>query len=208
MRLRTSIRSAATLEHQQTNWIDNTDVTRSQVLRILFGRQIALLACFCCAAETAHWLDVPYVRQVRAGCGAAAVAMVVQYWARHDPSLKDAANETDHIDKLLPASRRGIRGAALKEYLAKSGFDAYVFDGELKDLRSHFEKGRPVIVCLGLSGSNGPLHYAVVVGVDDQAVWLHDSARGKLVREPVDQFKKSWDVSGHWALLAVPRNAG
>jgi ABC-type bacteriocin/lantibiotic exporter with double-glycine peptidase domain len=134
--------------------------------------------------------------------------MVVQYWARHNPGLKRAAEETERIDELLPASRRGIRGTALKDYLAKRGFSVYIFDGQIQDLRHHFEKGRPVIVCLGLSGPKAALHYAVVVGVDEQSVWLHDSARGKLVREPLDRFEKSWDVSGHWALLAVPRRAG
>ncbi len=151
------------------------------------------------------WLEVPYVRQVKAGCGAAAIAMVVQYWALRHPDLKDAAAETDRIDDLLPASRRGIRGNALKEYLTARGFDAYVFDGELKDLRHHFEKGRPVVVCLGLSGAKGPLHYAVVVGVDESSVWLNDSARGKLVRDSLDRFEAAWKLSGNWSLLAVPR---
>ncbi len=165
------------------------------------------LVPFLCAflAYADSWLDVPYVRQVKAGCGAAAIAMVVQYWAIRNPELKDAAAETDRIDDLLPASRRGIRGNALKAYLTARGFDAYVFDGELKDLRHHFEKGRPVVVCLGLSGSKGPLHYAVVVGLDDEAVWLNDSARGKLVRDPLDRFEAAWKLSGNWSLLAVPR---
>jgi predicted double-glycine peptidase len=171
------------------------------------ARLVVLLACACYAFGTAAWLDVPYVRQVKSGCGAAAVAMVVQYWARHNPELKNAASETDRIDELLPASRRGIRGAALKDYLSQRGFAAFVFDGEVKDLRHHFERGRPVIVCLALSGPRAPFHYAVVVGVDEHSVWLHDSARGKLVRETLERFRQSWEVTGHWALLAVPRGA-
>jgi predicted double-glycine peptidase len=131
--------------------------------------------------------------------------MVVQYWALHHPELKDAAVETEQIDDLLPASRRGIRGSALKNYLGERGFNVYVFDGELEDLRQHFEKGRPLIVCLGMSGERGPLHYAVVVGIGDDAVWLNDSARGKLVREPVDRFLGLWRASRNWAMLAVPR---
>jgi ABC-type bacteriocin/lantibiotic exporter with double-glycine peptidase domain len=132
--------------------------------------------------------------------------MVVQYWKRYHPELKNAANETDRINELLPASRRGIRGAALKDFLSERGFAVYVFDGEMQDLRSHFDKGRPVIVCLGASGLRAPLHYAVVVGLDDKSVWLHDSARGKLTREPLDRFEASWAVSGNWALLAVPQS--
>ncbi|MBC7852058.1 MAG: C39 family peptidase [Pirellulaceae bacterium] len=167
-------------------------------------RLILIFYCSVALADTG-WLDVPYVRQVKAGCGAAAVAMVVQYWARHHPELKDAAAETANIDELLPASRRGIRGSVLKDYLAQRGFNAFVFDGEMKDLRHHFEKGRPVVVCLGLSGAKGPLHYAVVVGVDDKTVWLNDSARGKLVRDDLESFEKAWRLSENWAMLAVPR---
>jgi predicted double-glycine peptidase len=166
-----------------------------------------LIAYACHAAAATAWLDVPYVNQVKSGCGAAAVAMVVQYWARHKPELKNAADETERINELLPASRRGIRGVELKEYLAKRGFAVYVFDGELEDLRKHFDKGRPVIVCLAISGEKAPFHYAVVVGMDEQSVWLNDSARGRLVREPLDRFESSWNGTGHWALLAVPRSA-
>jgi predicted double-glycine peptidase len=175
-------------------------------VRSIYRSLLGLTLCACLAGAQADWLDVPYVRQVKAGCGAAAIAMVVQYWARHHPELSGAANETENIDALLPASRRGIRGAALQEYLNQRGFTAYVFDGEEKDLRQHFAKGRPVVVCLGLSGPKGPLHYAVVVGIDDESVWLNDSARGKLVRDRLDRFEAAWKLSGHWALLAVPRS--
>jgi predicted double-glycine peptidase len=153
------------------------------------------------------WLDVPFVRQVKTGCGAAAVAMVVEYWARQHPQLRAAANDSERINDLLPASAKGIRGQALKQYLEERGFNAYVFDGELSDLRHHFDKGRPVVVCLGLKRANGPLHYAVVVGVDDESVWLNDSARGKLVREDIADFRRAWSVTRNWALLAVPWQA-
>jgi predicted double-glycine peptidase len=151
------------------------------------------------------WLDVPYVAQVKAGCGASAVAMVVGYWAEQYPAVRDAARDSERIDTLLPASAKGIRGAALKTYLDERGFSAYVFDGEMSDLRQHFSKGRPVVVCLGLRGEKGPLHYAVVVGLDDSGVWLNDSARGKLIHEDTAQFEKAWRATGNWALLAVPR---
>jgi uncharacterized protein YvpB len=62
-----------------------------------------------------------------------------------------------------------------------------------------------VVVCLGLKGPDGPLHYAVVVGLGDADVTLNDPARGKLVREEREAFLRSWKVTGNWALLAVPR---
>jgi hypothetical protein len=130
--------------------------------------------------------------------------MVVGYWAQRDSRLSGAARDSERIDELLPAATTGIRGAELKKYLEERGFIAFVFDGEVQDLRHHFEKGRPVVVCLGLKGRGGPLHYAVVVGIDDRSVWLNDSARGKLVRDDMERFRNAWAATGQWALLAVP----
>lgn len=173
--------------------------TRSQFL-------IALAVTGAVSGQT-PWLDVPFVQQKRAGCGSAAVAMVVGYWARQLPELAAAAQDAEHIDDLLPPSARGIRGQELKRYLEQRGFNVYLFDGEMSDLRQHFERGRPIIVCLGLGGPKRPLHYAVVVGVEESVVWLNDSARGKLFREDLRRFEKAWDATGRWAMLAVPRVA-
>jgi predicted double-glycine peptidase len=171
-------------------------------LAILLGLPLVVTAI-----TDTRWLDVPFVQQVKAGCGSAALAMVVQYWARQQPGLEVAAADSERIDKLLPATAKGIQGRALKQFLEQRGFTAFIFDGELRDLQAHFEKGRPVIVCLALSGPRAPLHYAVVVGLDDKAVWLNDPARGKLVHENLDHFMAAWKETGNWALLAVPRQA-
>src|SRR5206468_11988702 len=34
-------------------------------------------------AQTSVWLDVPFVKQPAEGCGAASIAMVMQYWEQH-----------------------------------------------------------------------------------------------------------------------------
>lgn len=158
--------------------------------------------------EDAHgsWLDVPFVQQAKAGCGSAAIAMVMEYWAHQFPGLEKAQADAERINQLLPpTSPKGIQGEALKRYLESQGFQAFIFDGELTDLRSHFAKGRPVIVCLAPKGTRGPLHYAVVAGLDNQSVWLNDPARGKLFHEDLERFQTEWRRTDNWALLAVPR---
>jgi predicted double-glycine peptidase len=153
-------------------------------------------------------LDIPFVQQAKAGCGSAAVAMVIQYWARQYPTLERAEADSERIDKLLPpTSAKGIQGKALQQYLEKQGFETFIFDGELADLRHHLGKGRPVMVCFAPGGSRSPLHYAVVAGLDEQSIWMNDPARGKLFQEELDRFIPEWKVTGNWALLAVPRPA-
>jgi predicted double-glycine peptidase len=168
---------------------------------------VLLIALRNAAPADLQWLEVPFVEQVKAGCGSAAIAMVVQYWASQNHSLDAAAADTERINQFLPAtSAKGIQGQALKKYLEERGFDVFVLSGELRDLEHHFEKGRPVVVCLGLKGPRGPLHYSVVAGIDRDSVRLNDPARGKLVREDLGRFQAAWKVTGNWALLAVPRH--
>jgi len=50
-------------------------------------RNIPLLVLAVCTLvfageQTAVWLDVPFVKQEKNGCGAASIAMVMQYWQR------------------------------------------------------------------------------------------------------------------------------
>ncbi len=167
---------------------------------------VAVFGLTALATET-PWIDVPFVRQVRAGCGSAAIAMVMQHWVKHQPGLDAVAADAENIDEALPASSKGIPGKQLKRYLEEHGFSAFLFNGELRDLRNHLAKGRPVVVCLGLRGPNAPLHYVVVVGAGDQEILLNDPARGKLIREDTETFLRSWKVTDNWALLAVPRHS-
>ena len=181
-----------------------------RVCRMASGWFVALLVGAAVSAwgSDSSWLAVPFVQQVEAGCGAASIAMVMQYWIRQDHRLDPSAADGDRIFKLLSShSSKGISGQSLQRYLEAHGFDAFVFDGELLDLRQHLGKGRPVVVCFAPRGSRAPLHYAVVVGIDDGGVILNDPARGKLFREDLSDFLRAWKTTGNWALLAVPHPA-
>jgi predicted double-glycine peptidase len=148
--------------------------------------------------------DVPFVHQIREGCGSAAVAMVMQYWVRQTPGLDAAASAAEHIDRALRPKSGGLSGDALRGYFEANGFSAYVFNGEIGDLRDHTSKGRPVIACLG-PAARGELHFVVVAGVDAGRVIINDPARGKNIAQPLPGFLREWKASGDWALLAVPR---
>ena len=160
-----------------------------------------------CLSNDTPWLDVPFVRQVKSGCGSAAIAMVMQYWVKHQPRIDLAAADAERINKALPPSSKGLYGKELKQYLETHSFTAFVFNGTLSDLRDHASKGRPVIVCLGFNRLLASLHYVVVVGISEDELFLNDPARGKLVREEKAAFLRAWKTTGNWALLAVPRPA-
>jgi ABC-type bacteriocin/lantibiotic exporter with double-glycine peptidase domain len=177
--------------------------------RILSYTAVMMLACgFWCVAEPSGvWLDVPFVKQAKNGCGAASIAMVMQFWQRQQGRSPDNASDAREIEKALYSSRaHGIYASDLERYLRAQGFRAFAFEGTRDDLRQHLEKGRPLIVALKLAGQ-APLHYVVVVGLDpeNQLILVNDPAERKLLKREQANFEKEWRGAGNWALLAVPQ---
>ena len=159
----------------------------------------------------AIWIDVPFVAQVKDGCGSASISMVMQYWAgksgRIAPPNADA-NRIQHA--LFSAAAGGVPASAMRKYFAESGFRAFAFSGTWEDLRHHLERGRPLIVSLRASGPAGPLHYVVVAGIDSERdfVFLNDPAQEKMMRVSREGFESEWNPTHNWTLLAVPVEAG
>ena len=95
------------------------------------------------------WLDVPFVKQEKNGCGAASIAMVMQYWQRRQQAPA-AVPDVAEIQRTLYSRRaRGIYASDLEEYFRQHGFRTFAIQGQWDDLSQHLEKGRPLIVALG-----------------------------------------------------------
>lgn len=150
------------------------------------------------------WLDVPFVKQEKNGCGAASIAMVMQYWNRQEGNV--AGVDAEQIQRALYSRQaHGVYASAMERYFEQHGFRAFTFRGEWKDLREHLEKGRPLIVALNTG--HGNLHYVVVAGLDWQqgVVLKNDPAERKLLKQERSNFEKEWIAAGSWTLLAVPQ---
>ena len=184
----------------------------------MFYRPVILAALFVClcgvrpatpaAQDSGVWLDVPFVKQEKNGCGAASIAMVMQYW-----SDRRGRAESDNIDaaqihrELYDPKARGVYASAMERYFKQRGYGAFAFRGEWEDLLNHLRKGRPLIVALNPPEAGAPLHYVVVAGLDLQAglVLLNDPARRKLLKQDRADFEKQWSGAGKWTLLALPQ---
>ncbi len=149
------------------------------------------------------WLDVPLVRQHKDGCGAAAAAMVLQYWAGQGAKLGSDDTGNDRIyQALYSRADHGIRADSLESYLKRSGFYVFAMAGTRADLADHIGKGRPLIVCLR---EGHQLHYEVVRGIGRLGVWLNDPADGRAHLAAWSEFDTHWKEAANWLLLAVPR---
>lgn len=160
------------------------------------------------AATPGVWLDVPFIRQEKDGCGAASIAMVMQYWLKQQGRPADASADALAIQQELFSARdHGIRAADMDRYFQRHGFRTFAFPGKWDDFLEHLEKGRPLIVALKPSALESSLHYVVVVGVDPQenVVLLNDAAQRKLLKQDRAAFEKQWSAVKNWTLLAVPK---
>jgi predicted double-glycine peptidase len=173
----------------------------------LLGLFPALLAQPAPAKSSGVWLEVPYVKQSEDGCGAAAMAMLLQYWSAHGTPIAAGRADAEAIQKQLYSRKaRGIFASDMQRYLRDSGFREFAIRGEWSDLRQHLEQGRPLIISIQPGSAKVPLHYVVVTGMDweREAVFVNDPARGKLLRIERQEFEKEWQAARNWMLLAVP----
>ena len=171
---------------------------------------IAILM-MCCAAPASGlanlWLDVPFVQQQKDGCGAASIAMIMQYWDQHEGrSLQPAADPIPIMRALYSRPAHGIYASAMVRYFEQNGYRTFAFAGQPADLLTQLQLGRPLIAALK-PGAGPSLHYVVVVGLDQpqNLVLVNDPAQRKLLKKDRSQFEREWGAAGHWILLAVPR---
>ncbi len=161
------------------------------------------------AGSPGIWLDVPFVPQEKDGCGAASVAMVMQYWQRQQGLADDPGANAAQIQRALYSdSAHGIYASGIERYFQQNGYRTFAIRGEWEDLKQQLEKGRPLIAALK-PGSRAPLHYVVVTGLDWQQglVVVNDPALRKLLKEDRARFEQEWSAAGKWTLLAVPQTA-
>jgi ABC-type bacteriocin/lantibiotic exporter with double-glycine peptidase domain len=166
-----------------------------------------LTAVLAAATAPGIWLDVPFVKQEKEGCGAASIAMVMQFWQHQQGRPVVEAADASHIQQALYSKKgHGIYASDLEAYFQQNHFRTFAFRGELPDLKQHLEKGRPLIVALKPSGA--ALHYVVVSGLDwgNSLVMVNDPAQLKLLKQDQASFEREWSGAGNWTLLALPQS--
>ncbi len=119
---------------------------------------VVLSICSCgvlsAAVSSGVWLDVPFVKQEKNGCGAASVAMVMQYWLKQQGRSSESADATQIHHTLYVSDADGVYASAMERYFQEHQFRTFSFRGEWDDLEQHLQKGRPLIVALKPSWLN------------------------------------------------------
>lgn len=177
--------------------------TRAAALFLLFA------ATLCAQSPTTLWIDVPFVHQPREGCGAASIAMIMQYWAAQPGGHPQPGSHVDTIQQQLYSPKdHGISDSSMVEYLQQHGFAVIAFAGQWSDLEQQIRKGRPLIAALRPQGQS-QLHYVVIDGIDTGRglIMMNDPAERKLLTQERAAFERDWSATHNWVLLAVPAAA-
>jgi ABC-type bacteriocin/lantibiotic exporter with double-glycine peptidase domain len=127
------------------------------------------------------WIVVPNVALVRqdgpSDCGAAALAMVLDYWQR--PTTVDAIDARDPV-----AAAHGWKAGQLRDLAREHGLQSFVVNGGFDDLSHEIAQRRPVVVGVIKRYRDKPLaHYEVVIGI-------HPGKRRILTLDPADGWRE------------------
>src|SRR5205807_5959282 len=93
----------------------------------------------CAADPSGIWLDVPFIKQEKDGCGAASIAMVMQYWFKQHGQAMDSSADAVAIQRELSSGKdsgkskdnkdkdRGIRASDMQRYFQQHSFQTFAF---------------------------------------------------------------------------------
>jgi hypothetical protein len=153
-------------------------------------------------------LAVPFLPQSEALCGGAAAAMVFRYWG-------DTHAGVEQFASLVDRRAGGIADGVLINAIAERGWRTQRIPGSIEALRHQIGEGRPVIILTEQRAPATPrqrvvsdrpalYHYVVVIGVDADAVIVHDPSWGPSRRIGVNDLIRAWRRSDFWALIVLP----
>jgi hypothetical protein len=143
-------------------------------------------------------LAVPFLPQSEELCGGAAVAMVFRYWG-------DAHAAVAQFEPLVDRKAGGIAGGVLVNAITERGWNALHLAGSISTLREQLALGRPIIILL--EDRPRTYHYVVVVGLDVDAVVVHDPSWGPSRRIATGDLIRVWQPSGFWSVVVLPSDA-
>src|SRR5437773_11249085 len=92
------------------------------------------------AQPSAVWLDVPFIKREKDACGAASIAMVMQYCARQQGRPADSRDDAADIQHVLYSGEvHGIYVSELEHYFQQRGFRTFTIGGEWAALNEHMQ---------------------------------------------------------------------
>lgn len=150
--------------------------------------------------STSGWISVenvsPLLQEDEMDCGAAALAMVMNYWG-----VPTTIEDVTAVHP--PAPERGIGAGDLRDYARSKGLKSFLFHGKVEDLEKELSRRRPVMVGLVKRHVTAVVtHYEVVVAIhpERKTVVTLDPAHGWR-QNSFEGFWGEWEPAGRVTLV-------
>lgn len=145
-------------------------------------------------------------QQEKMDCGAACLVTVMNHWGEN-------VSQQDIKKKLGATPKRGYTLGALQNVAQEYGFVAYVFSGNLDEVKRQCQLGRPCIVLLKIGSER--IHSVVVYNVTSNPleagkpqILVMDPANGRVNTIPAGIFLPRWNSLGCPILLVAREEKG
>ena len=129
-------------------------------------------------------LNVPIFKQTKMMWGPASLQMVLSYLGKN--------YDQKHLKNLLKSSiLQGTTNKNMVEVSKKLGFLAsFKYNSSIEEIKSLISKKTPPII--SWFSPEGASHYSVVIGIDENSIYVADPDIGKIRKFKQDYFLKRW----------------
>lgn len=140
---------------------------------------------------------VPFYPDNAYQCGPSALAGVLNFWGLKDTRQEIAA-------AIFSPTARGTLGIDLAWYARSKGMQTRQFEGTADEIRSHIDRGRPLIVFVDIGfGGVSVDHFMVVLGYTPEGL-IVNSGKNQFEIIPYQRFNQIWSKNRRWTLLITP----
>lgn len=145
---------------------------------------------------------VPFVKQEKMWCGPASLTMVLNYWG-------DPVNQSE-VGSAVDPEHDGTKPWHMVPFLESRGYVVYEFDryslkyrvSVMDELKIWVCYDYPIVVRQWTYLSKQSGHYRVVVGYDDESIYVKDPNSGS-ISFSIETFLELWDKNNEYGLIVI-----
>jgi len=149
-----------------------------------------------------HISGVPFVKQKTMWCGPASLTMVLNYWG-------DPVNQSE-VGSAVDPEHDGTQPGHMIPFLESRGYVVYEFDryslkhrvSVMDELKVWVCYDYPIVVRQWMYLSKQIGHYRVVVGYDDESIYVKDPYSGS-ISFSIETFLELWDRNNEYGLIVI-----
>ncbi len=138
-------------------------------------------------------------------CGSGSVAMVLGYWSCKNISIEEVGNKMD-------PENDGAYAEEILAYIKNLGWTVTQFSSNndsslkesFKELKKYIREAKPVIVSRWSSLKKESGHWSVVIGYDNDKIYLADPKEGEEVWFKKKEFEKLWRMRDGLGIVIEP----